>query len=342
MKMNRMWSIHGIVVAVMFAALPTAAVAQTYGGSATGASVTVPATGTVIRAASGSLSISGGGAEAALLVGDIPGSATGGVVSLSAGTLHAAVVGFDSTRGEASLGNTTLSVSGNTISANFIMARGAATCGPNVSASSEFDNLVINGQSIVVTGSANQIVPLPNGTATINQQAATLGSTTAELIASALRIATFDAVTGQQVADVVLANVETQISCLGGSQPEGSFGTGGGWIPGVVDGKATFGVVGGTDQDGTKAHVTFKDQSANFSMHSTIEVVDNTTPCQTRITGTADSTFGPIEFEVTIRDGGEPGVGRDTFTIATSVGYSNTNLLGGGNIQKHRETCTTP
>ena len=41
MKMNRMWSIQGIVVALMFAALVSPAVAQTYGGSATGAAVTV-------------------------------------------------------------------------------------------------------------------------------------------------------------------------------------------------------------------------------------------------------------------------------------------------------------
>ena len=78
-------------------ALISAASAATYGGDATGAAVTVTATGTTIRAASGSLSISGGMADAALSVGDIPGSATGGVVTLSAGALHSAVVGTGAT-----------------------------------------------------------------------------------------------------------------------------------------------------------------------------------------------------------------------------------------------------
>ena len=48
-------------------ALISSAGAATYGGSATGAEVTVPATGTTIRAATGSLSISGGGAVGELL-----------------------------------------------------------------------------------------------------------------------------------------------------------------------------------------------------------------------------------------------------------------------------------
>src|SRR3982751_3166953 len=75
--------------------------AQTFGGSATGAEITVPTTGTTIRAATGTVPISGGGAEAALLVGDIPASATGGVAGLSAGVMHSAIAGLDATRAEA-------------------------------------------------------------------------------------------------------------------------------------------------------------------------------------------------------------------------------------------------
>src|SRR5437016_3755143 len=77
--------------------------AHNYGGSATGAQVTVSATNTTVRAATGTLSISGGGEEAAALVGDIPGSATGGVVSLAAGVVHSSIVGLDATRAEASM-----------------------------------------------------------------------------------------------------------------------------------------------------------------------------------------------------------------------------------------------
>src|SRR5437867_7954191 len=102
MKMNAIWSIPGAVVALMFATVAPAA-AQSFGGSATGAQVTVPATGTVIRAATGTQPIYGGGAEASLLLGNIPASATGGVVSFAAGEMHSAIVGIDATMGEASM-----------------------------------------------------------------------------------------------------------------------------------------------------------------------------------------------------------------------------------------------
>jgi hypothetical protein len=192
------------VTAGLNLALISSAGAQTYGGSATGASVTVPATGTTIRAASGALSISGGGAEASLLVDDIPGSATGGVVELRAGTMHAGIVGLDATRGEASMGNMSLTVSGNQLSADFLMARAAASCGPAGTGNSQLDNLVINGQAIAVTGAANQTVTLPNGTAVINRQTVTVGGTSAQLVVDALHVRTVDPVTGQELADVAL------------------------------------------------------------------------------------------------------------------------------------------
>src|SRR2546426_4669581 len=160
------------VTLTLFAGLP--AEAQTYGGSATGAEIRVPTTGTTIRAATGAVPISGGGAEAALLVGDIPASATGGVAGLSAGVMHSVIVGLDATRAEASMANITLTVSNNTITADFIMARGTAACAPAVAGDSMLPNLVINGQLITVTGNPNQTVSLPNGTATINQQSSSI------------------------------------------------------------------------------------------------------------------------------------------------------------------------
>src|SRR2546426_321047 len=68
------------VTAGLNLALMSSVNGATYGGDATGAVVTVTATGTTIRAATNSLSISGGEADAALSVGDIPGRATGSVV----------------------------------------------------------------------------------------------------------------------------------------------------------------------------------------------------------------------------------------------------------------------
>src|SRR5436309_13981650 len=81
------------VTAGLNLALISSANGATYGGDATGAVVTVTATGTTIRAATNSLSNSGGEADAALSVGDIPGSATGGLGSLAASALSSVVLG---------------------------------------------------------------------------------------------------------------------------------------------------------------------------------------------------------------------------------------------------------
>src|SRR5260370_40087924 len=81
------------VTAVMNLALISSAGAQTFGGYATGVQVTVPATGTTLRAATGSLSSSGGTVDASLLIGTIPSSLTGGARSLSSGALDNAAAG---------------------------------------------------------------------------------------------------------------------------------------------------------------------------------------------------------------------------------------------------------
>src|SRR5712691_4136279 len=101
------------VTAGLNLALISSAGAQTFGGYATGAEVTVTATGTAIRAAAGSLPPSGGGVDASLLVGDIPCRSSGGVVSLSAGVMHSAASGITETHAEASMADITLTVSGN-------------------------------------------------------------------------------------------------------------------------------------------------------------------------------------------------------------------------------------
>jgi len=322
----------------------TSAQANTYGGSATGAAITVPATGTTVRAATGTQPIAGGGAEAALLVGDIPSSATGGVAGLSAGTMHSAIVGLDATRGEASMENITLTISNNTITADFLMARGTAACGPAVAGNSILTNLHINGTTITVTGNANQTVTLPNGTAVINEQTSSLNGTSAAITVNALHVTTTDPVTHQQLADAILAQAAPQFDCSGSGSPNSDFGTGGGWLlaPDGID-KATFGVVGGNQPNSTTSgHVVYQDHSAtSVTFRSTqIDTVDNLSdPCGTTIHGYGELNGVPgTEFTVTIHDGGEPGAGNDVFNIQAGA-YSNGGTLVGGNIQKHNQAC---
>lgn len=315
--------------------------AATYGGDATGAEVTVTATGTTIRAATGTLSISGGMAHAALSVGDIPSSATGGAVSLAASALHSAVVGSGgTTRAEASLGAITLTVSGNSISSDFVMAKSSASCGPSVAGASELENLVINGNAITVTGAANQTVSLPNGSVIINSQTQSVGGTAGELTVIALRVLTHDTITGAPIADAALAVADAKIDCAGGAGPVKEWVTGGGWIPGNAGGKATFGFVAGSDDGGTtfRGHFTLKDHSTGQTIHA--NVIEGFSACNAGVSQfTASSATDTVIVEVD--DVAEPGKNNDTFSSQGS--YTTTTpplkILGGGNIQAHGFTC---
>ena len=346
-------SSRAVLVAVVVAwlgssAWPSGAQAMSFGGQSTGVQATVPAAGVVIKAASGQLPPSGGEVDASLLSGDIPGSATGGAVALSAGTLHSVVVGLDETDAEASLANVSLTISGNGITTDFMMARSNASCGPGpaVTGSSELANLVINGQAITVTGNPNQTVALPNGTVIINQQLPSLSGTSGELSVMALHVTTIDTITHQVLADVMLAIADAQIDCQAGSGPAGKATTGGGWItvtPG--GGKGTFGVVGAIRQDATfSGHLVYINHDTDFRVQSTS--IESVTPScqgsvpQSQIVGSGNSNFGPVGFTVTVTDAGEPG-SSDTFTIEVSgaVGDFQSGTLGGGNIQVRRQTC---
>src|SRR2546422_7963189 len=259
------------VTAGLNLALMSSANGATYGGDATGAVVTVTATGTTIRAATGTLSIAGGEADAALSVGDIPGSATGGVVPVAASALSSVVIGTGAdTRAHAAMGAVGLTVSGNQISSDFLMARSTASCGPTVGGSSELVNLVINGQPITVTGAANQTVALPNGSAIINEQVPTVGATSGELMVRALHVMTQDTITGQPIADVALASAESKIDCAAGWSPGEDWVTRGGWVPGNAGGMATFGFVAGPGGSPNRGLLTLKDNSTGQTIHGTV------------------------------------------------------------------------
>jgi hypothetical protein len=321
-------------------ALISSASGATYGGDATGVTVTVTATGTTIRAASGSLSISGGEADAALSVGDIPGSATGGVVTLAASALSSVVIGTGATtKAHAAMGAVGLTVSGNQITTDFLMARSNADCGPSVAGTSELVNLVVNGQPITVTGAPNQTVTLSNGSVIINEQVPNVGSTSGELTVRALHVMTNDAITGQPVADVALGNADAKIDCAAGWSPGEDWVSGGGYIQGLggTGTKATFGFVAGPGGSPNRGHLTLKDQSTGDTVHGT--VITSFTECVSpggfsEFTGTDQNGFN---FDVQANDNGEPGAGRDTFSI--SGNYTNSGLLLGGNIQVHGFSC---
>jgi hypothetical protein len=326
-------------------ALIGSAHSATYGGEGTGAVVTVTATGTQIRAASGSVSISGGMADAALSVGDIPGSATGGQVVLAASALSSVVIGSGATtKAHSVMGGVGLTVSGNQITTDFIMAKSNANCGPTVGGSSELVNLVINGQPITVTGAPNQTITLSNGSVVINAQEQTIGATAGELIVRALHVRTHDTVTGQPIADVALGTAVARIDCEGGSSPGENWVSGGGWIEGEggAGTKATFGFVAGPGGNPNRGHFTLKDHSTGQRVHGT--VIASFTECNSgESVFTGSSSNDNSTFEVNVTDNGEPGTSdffRVDGTDKDGAPYMRPlSLLGGGNIQNHGYSC---
>jgi len=126
--------------------------------------ITLPGTTTVL-ADTGALSRGATDAlEASSVEGDVPSL-------LSADSLHATVIGLpDEAASEASLGSLGLSVAGNSIWVDFVMAEALAVAGVGGSGDSEIDGLSINGVSVPVTGAPNQTIQLVGGVVILNEQ----------------------------------------------------------------------------------------------------------------------------------------------------------------------------
>ncbi|TET47590.1 DUF3344 domain-containing protein, partial [candidate division TA06 bacterium] len=121
--------------------------------------------------------------------------------------------------------------------------------------------------------------------------------------------------------------------------------TGGGWIPGVSLGSAykrTFGFNVHSEGGVTWGQLQFNDHAAKMKVHSdTIEtlVVHGDTVADFSGLCGVDGTSG-YRFECEVEDRGEPGQGRDRFSIYVydtdgNPYYSAGGFLGGGNIQIH-------
>ncbi len=302
---------------------------NTFSGQATVVQATVLGIKTIISD-TGPLPPSGGAQEASLLTASVPGLVTAEVS-------HASTVGQgDSSRSEASVANLNLTVGGNTIAADFLMSRAEAACAAGVAAatgSSEIVGLVINGQSIVVAGSPNQTIALPNGRVVINEQSSSVSGNRADLSVNALHVV----VNG--VADVIISSAHADITCRGGCVGANDFVTGGGWITGTSSGaEANFGVAGGIKSGAFWGHLTYIDHGpggpkVRGTGVTAYLVVNDTTR---HIEGTAEiNGQGGFTYQVDVSDNGEPGR-NDTFALRLSNGYSASGFLQGGNIQLHR------
>jgi hypothetical protein len=331
-----LWLVAVCSLVVMLGPPGVWAATQTYSGQATVVNATVLGATTTVSD-TGPLPSSGGALEKSLLEAHVDGL-------LDAEVLHATTIGQGNhSRSEASVANLSLTVAGNTINADFLMARATAQCqpgGPTVSGSSEIAVLVINGQTIAVTGEPNQTVSLPMGTGqvVINEQKP---NGPGDITVNALHIIVYD-MNHMVVADVVIAQAHADITC--GGQAACTVGTdfvtGGGWITTPSNAKGTFGVAGGIKNGALWGHLTYIDHGTGMQVKGTgvtaYTGVDATTR---RIDGNAEIDGQNGTYTVYVSDNGEPGR-NDTFKIILSNGYTaGTVYLQGGNIQLHQPKC---
>jgi hypothetical protein len=156
---------------LIVAACPLTAAAQTISGQARAAQVTtfsaLGAPTTTVIADTGTLADTSDVRQTSQITASVPDV-------LSCGTVHAVTIGWpDEVASETSLSDLALTVAGNTIGADFVMSRAAATAGAAATGRVSIQGLAINGLPIAVTGAANQTVLIPGGRVVINEQQAT-------------------------------------------------------------------------------------------------------------------------------------------------------------------------
>jgi hypothetical protein len=281
----------------------------------------------------GPLPPSGGTIDATVVPIILPSPPGGSVDALMAVTM-----GFDS-KAQSDAAVSALSLPGiadlPAISADLVMAESIATCA-GVSGSSSITGLTIDGlPPIAILGTPNQVVTFGFVTITINEQIP---------IPNGIQVNALDirSVTG---TDIIIASAESDIICANPSPHVAhDFVTGGGWIPGLSGGKATFGFVAGfkDDKSTPSGHLTYIDHSTSAKVQST-DVTTYTLDASNQRTFGGDANYNGASgytYKATVQDNGEPGTGVDTFSISvynpsSVLVYTNSGTLGGGNIEIH-------
>lgn len=180
----------------------------TYSGEAFGASVNVLGLRTTLSS-TGPLPAGGGSLSAQLASVDLPHLVQLGLLTEST------TGGSFRTSSQASVANVSLNVAGIGIAASVLTSNATAqACGgnnPAVAGGSNIADLVVNGQSITVTGAPNQTIPLIVGSLVINEQISSVTSSScggsASMVVNALHLK----VAG--IADVVIASSQAGVSC---------------------------------------------------------------------------------------------------------------------------------
>jgi hypothetical protein len=327
-----------------------------FSGRAYVVQATVPPLEPITVSDTNELPPTGGAQQAALLeVQPIP---LGNVGALNgADVASATAIGQgNASRSAASLADLSLTVAGNTIAAGFLMAEATAQCqgsGASISGNSQLAKLIINDQTITISGATNQTIPLPldAGYVRINEQSGSANGQSGTLDVNALHVVANNPTMsgGAPLADVVIAHAHADIVCPASPPPPPpcattttDFVTGGGWItsPSDPNAKANFAVAGG--KDGTWGHLMYIDHVKNLRVKSVVVsgygLYPPFGPTGRYTGGTADTGGTTSEYEADVADNGEPGSG-DEFQLQLNGVIVAHDHLGGGNIQLHRPQC---
>jgi hypothetical protein len=341
MKTNQFQLRFGVLFAILVLAnalFPTVAAAQAiqFSGSATAVDARVLGLQPITLGATGEVPATGGELEKSEVAVDVPGL-------LNASFLSSSVVARGNrSHAESTVADLSITAGGNTIGARVLHAEAEAKCNGSaatVSGSAEIAELVVNGQTIAVTGAPNQRVPLPIGEIIINKQEMQVQGETGDINVTALYLD----IPG--VGTVAIATVHADIRCKG--QPacpdDGDFVTGGGWIETQTASRGTFAVAGGKRPGW--GHLNYIDHGTRMRIKGTAVLVYTPTGVTSRhIEGTCEnSNGGGCYYLADVNDVDEPGR-LDTFSLelfnappsgADTPFYSAANLLSGGNIQLH-------
>jgi len=330
---------------------PSVALAEstTFGGQATALRATVAvagiAVGPVLLADTGPVD-RGDARDATVLEYPIKGAPEPTNGALTAEVFHAAVVaGGNTSSAEASIADFTLTAAGQSIGADFLMARASAMCdggSATTTGSSELAALAVNNEKVVVTGAENQTILLPNGLGEVvinEHNTAKKG----DITVNALHVVIVGG------TNVVVSSAHAAIACVAAPPPPCTtpdFVTGGGWITTTPSGsRANFAVAGGWKNGQWWGHLTYIDHgSSKMKVKGTAVTrygnVDKTLPTSRQIAGDADIDGTPGTYLADVMDGGEPGRDVDTFKLSLNPltgGYTSggDGKLKGGNIQLH-------
>jgi hypothetical protein len=306
----------------------------TYRGDASVATVTVLGITTTVNG-TGALPKTGGELNNDLLTLNVPGI-------VSAGVSHASTIGLGNhTDSSASLAGLSVGLAGLVVTADIIESQASAEIAngaPTTSGGSTLVNLVVAGQSIIVSGFRNQTVVIPGGKVVINEMTQSAGAITVNALHISLA-GIADVILGSSFAAVgPCTSCSNTCSATPNCTANNDFITASGALKDLSGLESYLGVSLGSLSGGKNwGSFAFQDLGSLISfVSSTVNTYQITSTTERIITGTGLlNGVDTVNYTLKLVQGD---LGTGTFTLALSNGYSISGSLDVGFIQI-RQTC---